>query len=67
MAALAIIKNPAWAQATEIAAPILHGKDWIDRPQNPRRIVIREHFDRSAILSDFFSMMHDYELADIAQ
>ncbi len=67
MAALAIIKNPAWAQAKEIAAPILHGKDWIDRPQNPRRIVIREHFDRSAILSDFFSMMHDYELADIAQ
>ena len=67
MAALAIIKNPAWAQAKEIAAPILHGKDWIDRPQNPRRIFIREHFDRSAILSDFFSTMHDYELADIAQ
>ncbi len=34
MAALAIIKNPAWAQAKEIAAPILLGKDWIDRPQN---------------------------------
>ena len=67
MAALAIIKNPAWAEAKEIAAPILHGKGWIDRPQNPRRILIREHFDRSAILSDFFSTMHDYELADIAQ
>ena len=66
MAALAIIKNPVWAQAREIAAPVLNGKEWIDRPQNPRKIVIREHFDRCAILSDFFSTIEDYELTDIA-
>ena len=67
MAALAIIKNSAWAQTREIAAPMLHGMEWIDRPQNPRKIVIWEHFDRSAILSDFFSTMYDYELTDIVQ
>ena len=67
MAALAIIKNSAWAQTREIAAPTLHGMEWIDRPQNPRKIVIWEHFDRSAILSDFFSTMYDYELTDIVQ
>ena len=46
---------------------MLHGMEWIDRPQNPRKIVIWEHFDRSAILSDFFSTMDDYELTDIVQ
>ena len=66
MAALAIIKNPVWAKAREIAAPVLNGKAWIDRPQNPRKIVIREHFDRCAILGDFFSTIEDYELTDIA-
>ena len=67
MAALAIIKNPVWAQTREIAAPILNGKDWVDRPQNRRKIAIREHFDRRAILSGFFSTIDDYELTDIAR
>ena len=67
MAALAIIKNPAWAQAREIAAPSLNGRGWIDRPQNPRKIVVRENFDRHAILRDFFATMRDYELTEIAQ
>ncbi len=67
MAALAVIKNPSWAKTREIAAPKLHGMEWIERSQNPRKIVIWEHFERSAILSDFFSTIDNYELTDVAQ
>lgn len=66
MAALAVIKNPSWAKTREIAAPKLHGMEWIDRSQNPRKIVIWEHFERSAILNDFFSTIDNYELTDVA-
>ena len=67
MAALAVIKNPSWAKTREIAAPKLHGMEWIERSQNPRKIVIWEQFERSAILSDFFSTIDNYELTDVAQ
>jgi hypothetical protein len=59
MAAVAIVKNPAWATRTEIPAPTLDRGIWRERPDNPRRIVIWENFDRDAILADFFSTMRD--------
>jgi hypothetical protein len=65
MAAVAIVKNPAWATRVEIPAPILEEDGtWRDRPDNARRIVIWEHFDRDAILADFFSTMRDYVLVE---
>lgn len=60
MAAVAIVKNPAWATRSEIPAPVLKGGIWRERPDNPRRIVIWEHFDRAAILADFFATMRDF-------
>lgn len=54
MAAVAIVKNPAWAQKREIPAPRLTGGQWEERPQNPRRIILWENFDRDAILRDFY-------------
>jgi hypothetical protein len=60
MAAVAIVKNPGWATRTEIPAPILSGSTWRDRPDNPRRIVIWENFDRAAILADLYSTMRDF-------
>jgi hypothetical protein len=57
MAAVAIVKNPAWATRSEIPAPILEAGAWRERPRNPRRIVIWERFDRGAILADFFATM----------
>lgn len=62
MAAVAIVKNPAWATRTEIPAPTLEGGAWRERRQNPRRIVIWEHFDREAILADFFATMRHFVL-----
>jgi hypothetical protein len=65
MAAVAIVKYPAWAEARTIGAPILEDGTWRDRPENPRTIVIRENFDKQSIIDDFYSTMQDYRLADI--
>jgi purine nucleosidase len=55
MAAVAIVKNPDWAQHREIAAPLLVNNQWIEQPSNPRKIQIWENFNTPAILSDFFN------------
>ncbi|MBN1479807.1 nucleoside hydrolase [candidate division KSB1 bacterium] len=64
MAAVAIVKNPDWATATEIPAPILQDGQWQERSENPRKIIIWENFDREAILADFFATMQDYVLVE---
>ena len=60
MAAVAIVKNPQWATARLIPAPILRERRWHDRPDNPRKIVLWEHFDRDAIMADFYASINDY-------
>lgn len=67
MAAVAIVKNPAWATAVKIPAPILKDGRWVDRPQNPRRIILWEHFDRQAIMADFYDRMTNYRLVRARQ
>jgi len=57
MAAAAILKNPAWARREEIPAPGLVGEAYVPRANNPRRITLWTHFDRDAILADFFATM----------
>jgi hypothetical protein len=54
MAAVAIVKNPAWATPVTLPAPKLERGTWSDRPTNPRRIVVWENFDRAAIMRDFY-------------
>ena len=63
MAAVAIVKNPAWAKRITIGAPTFVDGKWIDRPDNPRKIVIWEHFDKERILQDFYVRMEKYVLA----
>ena len=58
MAAVAIIKNPYWAKSSIIPAPIMHDKKWIERPKNPRKIKIWEHFEKELILSDFYQALN---------
>ncbi|MBN1466132.1 nucleoside hydrolase [candidate division KSB1 bacterium] len=60
MAAVAIVKNPAWATAVTIPAPTLVNGQWQERPDNPRKIILWENFDRDAILADFFATMRNY-------
>jgi purine nucleosidase len=54
MAAVAIVKNPAWASRRTLPAPRLVDGRWEDRPDNSRQITIWEDFDRERIMEDFF-------------
>jgi purine nucleosidase len=63
-AAVAIVKNPAWAERYDHPAPIYLDKQWVERPDNPRKITIWEWFDIYAIINDFFVTMDNYVLAE---
>jgi hypothetical protein len=60
MAAVAIVKNPAWATPVKIPCPKLNQGHWIDQPNNPKTIIIWQNFDRENILKDFFNSMENY-------
>lgn len=57
LAAVAVVKNPAWARWTTVPAPALEGLRWVDRPDNPRTIRFATDFDREAILADMFARL----------
>jgi inosine-uridine nucleoside N-ribohydrolase len=63
MAAVAIVKNPAWADRVTIAAPKFSEGKWIDQPDNPRKIIIWENFDKEKIMQDFYKTVDNYNLA----
>ncbi len=54
MAAVAIVKNPDWAEKKEIPAPKLVDGAWIEQADNERTIVIWENFNKEEILEDLF-------------
>ncbi|HKK81478.1 MAG TPA: nucleoside hydrolase [Prolixibacteraceae bacterium] len=60
MAAVAILKNPEWAESYSHPAPIFTDGQWVERPDNKREITIWEWFDIYAIPADFFETMHNY-------
>ncbi len=62
MAAVAIVKNPSWAESRRIPAPRLADGKWLERPDNPRTITVWENFDRGRILEDFFRVMERPQL-----
>ena len=63
MAAVAIVKNPAWAHPVRISAPWLVDHKWVMRPNNARTITLWENFDRDAIMRDFYRTMERPVLA----
>jgi purine nucleosidase len=56
--AVAIIKDPEWGASYLHPAPIMLNESWMERPLNPRKITIWEHFDADAIVGDFFHTMN---------
>ena len=56
------VKNPKWADRVTIGAPKFVDGKWIDRPDNPRKIVIWENFDKKGIMKDFYTRMDKYVL-----
>ena len=57
MVAVALLKNQKWGDAREIPAPVLIDGQWVERPQNDRKIVVWENFDRDGLIEDFFEVM----------
>jgi purine nucleosidase len=55
MAAVAIVKDPSWATAVEIPCPEYVNEQWIEKPDNSRKILIWEDFDRDKIMADFYA------------
>lgn len=55
VAAVAILKNPRWAESTRIPSPELVGNGWEEQPNNNRKIILWENFDRKKIIRDFYS------------
>lgn len=64
MAAVSILKQPEWAQRKEIPAPILIDNQWVERPENKRKILLWENFDKENIMNDFYSVMKNPSLVD---
>ncbi len=60
--AVAVVKNPNWGRSHELPAPFLDGRTWHERSTNSRHITLWEHFDKNAILNDFFTSMRHYRL-----
>lgn len=61
MAAVAILKNPGWAERRVIPAPIMDIENdaWIERPDHERELVLWEWFDIYGIMNDFFQVMEN--------
>ncbi|SOE23700.1 Inosine-uridine preferring nucleoside hydrolase [Spirosomataceae bacterium TFI 002] len=57
MAAVAIIKNPNWAEAIEIPCPIMTDEIWIEQPENKRKIIVWENFHKEEIMADFYEVL----------
>jgi hypothetical protein len=57
MAAVAIVKDPTWAESFEIPSPLYVSNSWEEQPGNGRMITIWENFNRDAILEDFYATL----------
>ena len=62
MAAVAILKNPQWAEYSMISSPVLINNKWMEQPDNKRRIGIWENFDKEMIINDFYNTLDNYTL-----
>ncbi len=57
MVAVAILKNEGWGERKMIPAPILINNEWIERPDNERKIAVWENFKKEEILEDFYNSL----------
>lgn len=57
MAAVAVVKNPDWAEAITIPAPVLKDNKWVEQPENKRQIVVWQNFDKEKIIADYFATL----------
>lgn len=61
MAAVAIVKSPNWAEQQLISCPVLVDGKWKEQPENDRKIVLWENFDKKAIIDDFYQTLDNIQ------
>ena len=59
MAAVAIVKDPSWAEAIEVPSPIYLNDTWVEQPGNSRKITVWENFNSEAIMADFYKTLEE--------
>jgi hypothetical protein len=64
MAAVAIVKDPSWAEASEIPSPLYMDNNWVEQAGNSRMITVWENFNADAIMTDFYSTLEDAAAAE---
>lgn len=64
MVAVAILKNPSWGEKRQISTPILIDNQWVERPDNPRKIILWENFDRDAVIKDLYRSLKKYQIVN---
>ncbi|MCQ2119974.1 MAG: nucleoside hydrolase [Bacteroidales bacterium] len=57
MACVAVVKNPEWCDATVIPAPVLVDGQWVERPDNARKVTILENYKGTEIINDFINIL----------
>lgn len=57
MAAVAIVKNPEFAQNKEIIKPMMVDGEWQAGKDSSRKMILWENFDRDKIIEDFFNVL----------
>ncbi|MCX6327308.1 MAG: nucleoside hydrolase [Bacteroidia bacterium] len=62
MAAVAIVKNPKWAESSLLPCPIMIDEKWVEQPGNSRKITIWGNFDKEGIVNDFYQIMKNSNL-----
>lgn len=59
LCAVAVVKNPLWASRKDMPAPIMIDGQWVERPDNTRKITLWTDFDRDAIIGDFAATLNN--------
>ncbi|MDH5368321.1 MAG: nucleoside hydrolase [Cyclobacteriaceae bacterium] len=60
MAAVAIVKDPKWAKPSIIPCPIMIDENWVEQPDNSRKITVWEYFDKEEIIADFYNSLRKF-------
>jgi purine nucleosidase len=57
LGAVAIVKNPNWAESRTIPTPYYSEDGWVDPKDEEGKIVLWEYFQRDSIVKDFYSVL----------
>ncbi|UBM59784.1 nucleoside hydrolase [Marinilongibacter aquaticus] len=55
MAAVAIVKNPNWAKSYRIPGPTMKDGQWLEQPDNSRKVRVWEDFKKDEIIADLYA------------